>query len=914
MYSSPGARAAPPRRRQPSADSVSRRRAMASVSLGSGDETLHPRHLWDERPRLVRAPDRLQRGIAQLRCRPTGFARRGERLGQREPGRRSAHRGVAGDRGLDELSGPGEVPGREGHEPGVVLGERVGRWRVEPLGRGEQLGGGLGGFGVAAEPGQQMCASRQAGEGDDREAAGRLDAPVGDAQRAVEVAVTGQRAGGARPDHVVDVGPGEALGGGGGAQGRRLARREVPEPDGADEPGGLELGDRLGVRFRDERHRPREQGLGLGRITGRRFVPGEAEQHLGAQRRRRVRGKEIGGAAVGRERGGRVAGDRLEPQPAATPRGGLVGGREQRDGRFPCRLEVVRTPEPRVGLGELDARSRVGGVGVRRLGPERGRLRQRPERAGVVGRALPLRSGEVVTAGLLQVARDLGGTGVGAHCRRGGLDGQRHREMGPRGVAQVGPRRLGKQRMSVAEAAVDPAGEPGVEHLPFRIASCGQRGDLGRRQRAVRPRPSPRPARGRQAGPRPAPPARPHAGSAAGAALPSARVRAVSTASSGLPSAAATISSSAGWGRVATPRTISASSLGRSGPSSISATSIPRPARSTISASASGRSGRSRRVRTNSTGIGANLRPMWAHSARLARSARWMSSATRSNGRSAADHSTSRSTASNTRSRSSSGAATAGSSASAPRAPARSGASLPSSAGHRAAAGGGRTTATSARASSCQTASGASPPTSTPAPTATRAPPCSARRASSATMLVLPMPASPVMTTTRPPRPLRAAAHAAVRSVSSLARPYSARDRAGPGVAVASGPRNRASSALVAAAGAMPSWVRSRAASSWPTTRAAAGSPAATRRSISSRWAGSSSGVSAHRRAASAAAVDGSVAAATSRSNRVMRRRPVFVPRGAGPVVVEAGTRLAVPVEGRRCRGPPGPAPPTLAW
>ena len=113
---------------------------------------------------------------------------------------------------------------------------------------------------------------------------------------------------------------------------------------------------------------------------------------------------------------------------------------------------------------------------------------------------------------------------------------------------------------------------------------------------------------------------------------------------------------------------------------------------------------------------------MCALSARLARSARWTSSATTSTGRSRAAHSTRRSTASKIRSRSSSGAAIG---AVAPRcrsAAARSGASRPSSAGQAASCGGAGTAATSSRASSCQTARGASPPTSTPAPTATRAP------------------------------------------------------------------------------------------------------------------------------------------------------------------------------------------------
>ena len=200
---------------------------------------------------------------------------------------------------------------------------------------------------------------------------------------------------------------------------------------------------------------------------------------------------------------------------------------------------------------------------------------------------------------------------------------------------------------------------------------------------------------------------------------------------------------------------------------------------------------------------------MWAHRARLARSARCTSSATSRTGRPAAAHSTSRSAASNTRSRSSSGAATAGGGPGRPSARARSGASRPSSAGHPAGSGGGGTTATSARASSCHIASGASPPTSTPAPTATRAPALSARRASSVDQPALADPglagddddASTAVPRRRPGGGQR----------GQLRRPAEHRCRGGPRVGGrCRWPRSRASSARVAGAGPTPSSARSR--------------------------------------------------------------------------------------------------------
>jgi Aldo/keto reductase family len=272
---------------------------------------------------------------------------------------------------------------------------------------------------------------------------------------------------------------------------------------------------------------------------------------------------------------------------------------------------------------------------------------------------------------------------------------------------------------------------------------------------------------------------------------------------------------------------------------------------------------------------------MCAHSCMLAGSARCTSSATSSTGRPAAAHSTRRSTASKMRSRSSSGEATGCGGAPRPSPAARSGASRPSSAGQSACSGGDGTARASCGTSSCQMASGASPPTSTPAPTAIRAPTLSARRASSMTRRVLPMPASPVTSTTRP-CPARAAAQAAVSVRSSAARPYSGRAVAGPaGTGAPPGPRASASAARSAGPGRTPSSFRNRSLASRPATRAPARSPAAASCRTRSAWAASFSGSSSQRSRDQHAAAAGSAsrsaaadrdASASASSARCCRR------------------------------------------
>jgi hypothetical protein len=109
----------------------------------------------------------------------------------------------------------------------------------------------------------------------------------------------------------------------------------------------------------------------------------------------------------------------------------------------------------------------------------------------------------------------------------------------------------------------------------------------------------------------------------------------------------------------------------------------------------------------------------------------------------------------------------------------------------------------------------------------------SARRASSRTSRVLPIPASPVSRTTRP-WPVRAADQASTTAASSAARPNIGMDR--PTVSAPAGaPRSRASSARVAGVGPTPSSVRKRTAKSRPATSAPARSPAAASRSRRAR-------------------------------------------------------------------------------
>ena len=157
--------------------------------------------------------------------------------------------------------------------------------------------------------------------------------------------------------------------------------------------------------------------------------------------------------------------------------------------------------------------------------------------------------------------------------RRGGrLDGQRQLLVAAPLLAQVGPDRLGEQRVPEPQPAATRTTSP-VSSTAASAASrsaSGQRGELGRGQLAARggEHLGQVPRRARQ-GPVAARTAARRFGG--GAARPAASARALSTASSGLPSAARTTWSTAWSVRSATLRATAASSTADSGPSSSSA-------------------------------------------------------------------------------------------------------------------------------------------------------------------------------------------------------------------------------------------------------------------------------------------------------------------------------------------------------
>ena len=78
------------------------------------------------------------------------------------------------------------------------------------------------------------------------------------------------------------------------------------------------------------------------------------------------------------------------------------------------------------------------------------------------GRPLPARSGQVVAARPVQVAGHLGGHLVRG--RGGRLDGQRQLLVAAPLFPQVGPDRLGEQRVPEAQPAAHPDDQPGVQH------------------------------------------------------------------------------------------------------------------------------------------------------------------------------------------------------------------------------------------------------------------------------------------------------------------------------------------------------------------------------------------------------------------------------------------------------------------
>ena len=273
---------------------------------------------------------------------------------------------------------------------------------------------------------------------------------------AVEVAGAGERARRVDPDGVGEVGPQHALDRDPGALRHRLALGEPAEPDRRHQPRVLHLDDGDVVRVGHQLRGLGEQRVAACRVTGRRLRPGEADQHLGPQRRVRVPGKQLLGPAVGGEGLRRVARDGPEEQPAAAPRRGLLGRCEPAQRGRPLPLEVLGPSGPGVHLGELQASRGVVRVAAQRLGPERGGLRQRAQRAGVPRGSLPAGRRQVVPTRLLEVPRDLGGAGVTVLrcCLDRVCDGQ----VGALRVAQVGPRGFGEQGVPVRQPAAQPDG------------------------------------------------------------------------------------------------------------------------------------------------------------------------------------------------------------------------------------------------------------------------------------------------------------------------------------------------------------------------------------------------------------------------------------------------------------------------
>ena len=380
-------------------------------------------------------------------------------------------------------------------------------------------------------------------------------------------------------------------------------------------------------------------------------------------------GRQLRGPAVGGERGGRSAQHRLEDVTAAGPGGGRVGRRDPGQRVLPLPLERLGPPRPCVDLGELQAGGAVVGVAEHRLGPER----RRPPGARPASRAWraarchrgPARSSRPASCRCRATSAARAAPWPGGAA---GLDGERDGEMACRAGS------LRSARAASASRAWRKRNPPGARpgqalcrasgDLGF-VAVDRQGGDLRGRERpapAGRDRLRQRPCRLRRA--QRARPGRRRAGLRGGAQLPAARRGRSPRRAAGCPRLRADR-----VGRRPGRRGRRRRRCGRprrvSGPrerAQLDLRDVREPAagrgRRAARRIVGDRAGRSRRVSTNSTGIPASRRPMCAHRAMLARSARCTSSATSRTGRPDAAHSTSRSTASNTRSRSSSGAAT----------------------------------------------------------------------------------------------------------------------------------------------------------------------------------------------------------------------------------------------------------------
>ena len=97
---------------------------LRDVTTGPGHEALHARHLRHEGPRLIGQPDRLHRRASQLTLRLVRLTGDGQRLGQGQPGRRTADGRGAVERGADQRGRLARAARREGDQSGVVAGDR----------------------------------------------------------------------------------------------------------------------------------------------------------------------------------------------------------------------------------------------------------------------------------------------------------------------------------------------------------------------------------------------------------------------------------------------------------------------------------------------------------------------------------------------------------------------------------------------------------------------------------------------------------------------------------------------------------------------------------------------------------------------------------------------------------------------
>ena len=206
----------------------------------------------------------------------------------------------------EQVGGLAVPAGGERDEPGVVPGEGEQRRRVEPLGGRQQLGGRPAAS--SCRPSRDSRCARAARQGSVTTGTSRVAAIPRSAVRSApsRSPCAGQRAGGHRSRRRRR---GRAAATCSMAPPRRAAptashSANRPSRISDDQPGGLRFGDRSSAsRLRHAASAtgsaPPRAGFGLDRVARGRLVPGQAEQHLGAQRGGRVR------AAAAPRRGGR---------------------------------------------------------------------------------------------------------------------------------------------------------------------------------------------------------------------------------------------------------------------------------------------------------------------------------------------------------------------------------------------------------------------------------------------------------------------------------------------------------------------------------------------------------------------------------------------------------------------------------